>query len=409
MKSRVIILLLFINYYSSAQLNKSIFYNWWGVGVNVLDPLTITHRYWSADQSFQDDAMTIPSGNNQPVLTIKEQKNSVLNLDWIGTTVGAGVEKQNDNDYGDTQPYPVYHSENGGFIHIRNATPKKYETQGGSLGYTGDVSFYFMIRLMAGLDNEYIFFVTNGPMLRDRDEATGNSTQIGATPTVVTLSTGGRFWTQYAYQLIFVEIHRLADGTAQLYINGDAWGEAVNIGTNTINEFAFGSNAHNANVMNYKGAIRTGIRDAGVSTQLMNFWETKHGAVGSLFPGVTALFNPGGVLDSKETWNTSDKSINAPVYVFRSPTGAPEGATEYRLYTSQSSTQATALTQRTYVKTKIRGVDANPTKFIRGTDFGVDAGSPTNVWYWIEIIGVDSNGVRQIIETQTHGILDFQS
>jgi hypothetical protein len=374
----------------------------------VVNPTTIATKYWSADNSYQDDLMTTPSANGNIVLTIREQIGAVHNLDWIGTIVGAGVEKQNDNDYGDTQPYPIYRSAEGGFVHIRNSTPKKYETQGGSLAIAGASVSYYFVRLTGGTDNEYFFFTSNGGAMRDRDTGTGTTTQLGAFNTLASLTTGGRVLTSHVYKTVFFEIVRDGSGNAQLYVNGSTWGENIAVGSNDMAEFAFGSNSHNANIMNFAGSVISGARDAVKSGKLRKLWESKHGVTGTYSP-LVATFDGGGSYDDQETWNTGDKSINAPSYTFRSAIGATEGATEFRLYTSSSSTQATAIAQRTYVKTKVRGVDANPGKFIRGTDYGVSAGTPTNVFYWIEVIAVDQFGNRQVIETQTQGINDSQS
>jgi len=376
----------------------------------VVDPTTITQRYYSADVSFQDTAKTIPAVSGEGVQAVEDQVADV-DLDWIGTTIGQ-VQHQGpdtgDRDYGATDPYPRYYSADGGFVQVVNSTPQKFET--GSISYAGAASMIYYVRLTGGTDNEYFFFASNSGSMRDRDEGTGNSTQIGGFNTLATLASGGRVLTTHVYKTVMFELVRDGSGNLQLYVNGTAWGPNTAVGSNNMTEHVWGSNSHNANIQMFASTIITGARDTTKVGQLQKLWESKHGVVGSYpqdYPFVT--FDGGGSYNDKETWNSGDKSINAPSYTFRSPIGEVEGATEFRLYGSSSSTQATAIGQKTFVSKKVLGVDANPGKFIRGTDYGVSAGTPTNVYYWIEVMGVDALGNRQVVETQGGGFLDNQA
>lgn len=363
----------------------------------VINPATITQRYYSADVAFKDTGKTTPAVDGEGVQAIEDQVADV-DLDWIGTITGQ-AQIQSDFDYGDTDPYPKFHDKDGGFIQILNSTPQKLET--GSISYAGQASMVYFVRLNGGTDNEYFFFVSNGGGMRDRDEGTGNSTQIGSFNTLTTLSSGGRVLTSHVYKTVMFELVRDGSGNLQLYVNGTAWGNNAVVGTNNMTEHAWGSNSHNATISMFASAIYTGARDATKVGQLQKLWEKKHGAVGSYpsdFPYVT--FDSGGTYSDKETWNAGDNSINAAAYNFRSPTGKAEGATEFRLYGSTSATQATAIGTKFLVATKIKGVDANPGKFIKGTDY-----TTANVWYWIEVIGVDVDGGRQPFATSGGGLL----
>lgn len=377
----------------------------------VIDPTTITQRYYSADVAFKDTGKTTPAVSGEGVQTIEDQVADV-DLDIIPAPPTGQTQHQGpdtgDRDYGATDPYPRFYDSDGGFVQIVNSTPQKFET--GSISYAGAASMVYYVRLTGGTDNEYFFFVSNGGSMRDRDEGTGTTTQIGGFNTLASLTTGGRVLTSHVYKTVMFELVRDGSGNLQLYVNGSTWGENIAVGSNNMTEHVWGSNSHNANISMFASGIITGTRDATKVGQLRKLWEKKHGAVGSYpqdFPFIT--FDGGGSYNDKETWSTGDKSINAPSYTFRSPIGAAEGATEFRLYTSSSSTQATAIGQKTFVAKKVRGVDANPGKFIRGTDYGVAPGTTTNVYYWIEVIGVDEFGNRQVIETQCGGILDNQA
>lgn len=390
-------------------------------------------------------------------------------------------------------PYPVFHQEDGGFIHIRNTDAKKFET--GVISYSGSANIIHLIRLTGGTDNEYWTFVSNGASWRDRDAGTGNTTQVGAFNNLISLSPAVRMLPSIVYKLTKLEISRSPSGNVIPYINdvevggnfhttsttsldmttlgssvnavigtglsyivgtaiefvsrstptkkfnglvtaynsatGDVTIETITpsgaagavsdfevdryltTGTNNVQEHVHGgSNSHHANSLIYKSLIYTGLRNTVTEGKITKFFEKRHAALGSYMKDTPSItFDPSGVYNDQETWNTADKSINAPTYVFRSPLGLAQGATECRLYTSQSGTQATAITQRTYVEgsLQIRGVSARFGKYIRGTDYGTAPGTTTNVFYWMEFIGVDSMGNRAVIETQTQGINDNQA
>jgi hypothetical protein len=374
----------------------------------VVNPTTITARYYSADVSFKNTSKTTPAVDGEGVQTIEDQVGDV-DLDWIGTITGK-VQLQGTDVYGDTDPYPRYHSEDGGFIRISNSEPQKFETA--SISYTGEITTYEFYRLAGGTDNEYWNFVSNrvGSM-RDRDSGTGNSTQLGGTNSLVTWSPADRLYPDIVYKKNMMATHRTAAGNAQFYLNRTARGPVTAIGTNTMTEFAIGSNSHNANLDYFAGAVVNAAYSATTAGQLQKLWEKKHGDVGTYsedYPMIT--FDNGSAWNDQETWTTGDKSWNAPSHTFRSPIGAAEGATEVRFYTSTSSVQATAIANRTYVGTKVVGVDANPYKWIRNVDFNVGLGtSPTNVYVWMEVTAVDEFGNRQPIPTQTQGANDSQN
>jgi len=376
--------------------------------VNIIDPLTVADQYWAAKhegtiQCFQDLAKTVTAVDGEGVQCVDNLVGS-SDLDFDGDIVGP-AQIQSDFDYGDTAPYPKFHNKGGGFIQIINSTPQRFQSAPNMTGVTA-ASQMWLIRMTGGTDNEYFIFITNGLGFRDRDAGTGNSTQLGYSSGSGNLGSALRVLQEQIYQLVAIEVHRDASGNAQMYVNGVAYGSPVAIGTNNLTEFAFGSNAHNATLSFYAGAMINGARDENKTNSIIDYWESAYGAMGSYptdFPYIT--FDDAGY-DDFETWSTGDKSINAPSYTFRNGT---EGATEFRLYGSTSSAQATAIGTKFLVATKIRGVDANPGKFIRGTDYGVAPGTQTNVYYWIEVIGVDDLGNRQPFATNGGGILDNQA
>lgn len=376
-------------------------------GVPVINPVTFVDQYWAAKhegtiQCFKDIAKTITAVSGEGVQCF-DNLVGTSDLDWEGDIVGP-AQIQASFDYGDTDPYPKFHDYGGGFVQILNSTPQRFQSAPNMTGVTA-ASAMFLMRMTGGTDNEYFHFITNGLGFRDRDGGTGNSTQLGYSSGSGNVGTALRVLTEQVYKLVAIEIHRDSSGNAQMYVNGTAYGSPVAIGVNNIVEFAFGSNSHNATVSCYAGALINGTRDTTKTNNLLAYWANRYGALGSYpsFPYIT--FDGGGSYNDFETWVTGDKSINAPSYTFRNGT---EGATEFRLYGSTSSTQATAIGTKFLVATKVRGVDANPGKFIRGTDFGVAPGTQTNVYYWIEVLAVDSLGNRQPFATNGGGILDNQ-
>jgi len=374
------------------------------VTVPVIDPVTFVDQYWAAKhegtiQCFKDTAKTITAVDGEGVQCF-DNLVGTSDLDWEGDIVGP-AQIQSDFDYGDTDPYPKFHDYGGGFVQIVNSTPQRFQSAPNfSPSYTAGSAVWLM-RMTGGTDNEYFHFITNGLGFRDRDEGTGNSTQLGYSSSSGNIGSGLRALIGNVYQLCTFEVYRDAAGNAQMYINGTAYGSTVAVGTNNLTEFGLGSNAHNATLSSYASAFISGARDTTKINNLIAYWANRYGTMGSYpsdFPYIT--FDGGGSYNDKETWNAGDTSINAASYTFRSPTGKAEGATEFRLYGSTSATQATAIGTKFLVATKVRGVDANPTKFVKGVDYVT-----ANVYYWIEAIAVDADGGRQPFATSGGGLL----
>lgn len=313
-------------------------------------------------------------------------------------------------------PNPEWRSEDGGFFHIRNTRAQQLATNGiTGLNATAAFALYYY-QFTGGTDNEYFFFRSNGPAVRDRDAGTGNTTQVGQWNNLLSLTTGGRIALTIPGKKGVMGVVRDGSGNVQLMWDLANWGENIaGVGVSNWTDLGTGSNNHASNGNFYAMAVISGAYDATKSGRFKKLCEFNNGNTNTPsrdYPSVT--FWNGGTFSDQETWNSTDKSINIPTYTFYSPTGLSEGATELRLYTSNVATQDPAVEQRTYVEgsLQIKGVTSGFGKFIRNTNFGT-SGAPTstksNLWYWVEVIAVDSGGGRQKIETQTQGFLDNQN
>lgn len=382
-----------------------------------IDPSTYLNRFYSA----RPGGVLNFSGNEpadyEGVFTILDQGTTVskVNLTYIGATTGL-VQKQgsNNDEYGDTDPYPHLNDVDGRFVQIVNSgLGQRFETNPG-VSYAGAVTIFYLIRLNPGQANEYDFNVSNGFTMRDR--SSGGNFEVGIVGAALTFSAGGRLHVPANFgKWLLVVAERVEEtpgsGTfnrMRVNINGTWWngGELLATGTTPITEHVWGGNSHMSNNSFAASGIYHGAFNQDVYDNFRAYCEYYHGAIGEYSVNEPRInFDAG---DGTLIWQTADKSINGPAHTFYSPHGAIEGATEIRLYGSNSATVTTAIENRTYIMTKVVGVDANPYKFIRGTDFGTpgEPATQTNVQYWLEYLAVDSSGRRQRIASITQNFRD---